>query len=141
MTTKCRKCGNLKRKDGEPCAQPCPVDEYGEPCSQKTTGKPPRKTIDKAPLEDELAAMKRKASKAIKRKAAEAREAKSAEDSRAMYRRRLHKIPGKTKEERKWQERCWKLPQHGGYSPEMLEEEGMEWDEAAFEFRKKQQSE
>tara|TARA_B100000768_G_scaffold138356_1_gene129491 strand:- start:29 stop:346 length:318 start_codon:yes stop_codon:yes gene_type:complete len=49
MTTKCRKCGNLKRKDGKPCAQPCPVDEYGEPCSQKTTGKPPRKTIDKAP--------------------------------------------------------------------------------------------
>lgn len=42
MTTKCRKCGNLKRKDGKPCAQPCPVDEYGEPCSRKSGGKAPR---------------------------------------------------------------------------------------------------
>ena len=89
-------------------------------------------------LEDELAAMKRKACKTIKRRAAEAREAKEAEASRALYRRRLHKIPGETESERKWQERCWKLPQHGGYTPEFLEAEGMEWDEASNEFRKKQ---
>ena len=41
-----------------------------------------------------------------------------------------------TQEEREWQERCWKLPQHGGYTQQMLEKEGMEWDETAFEFRK-----
>ena len=72
-----------------------------------------------------------------KSKARKAAEAAEAEASRARYRRRLHKIPGETQEEREWQERCWKLPQHGGYDPKMLEEEGMEWDEAAFEFRKK----
>ena len=54
------------------------------------------------------------------------------------YYRRLYKIRGLTKEEREWQERCWKLPQHGGYVPRMLEEEGLEWDEASFDFRKKQ---
>ena len=41
--------------------------------------------------------------------------------------------------ERKWQEKCWKLPQHGGYKQEFLDAEGMEWDEASFAFRRKMQ--
>ena len=57
-------------------------------------------------------------------------------ESEARYRRRLHRIPGETDEERAWQERCWKLPQHGGYVPGFVEAEGMVWDEDTFAFRK-----
>lgn len=67
-----------------------------------------------------------------KREKAEAKEA-----SLARYRRRLHRIPGETDEERAWQEQCWKLPQHGGYAPGFVEAEGMVWDEETSAFRPK----
>ena len=59
--------------------------------------------------------------------------------SRHLFRRRLHMLPALTESELKWQEQCWKLPQHGGYKQEFLDAEGMEWDEASFAFRRKMQ--
>ena len=55
----------------------------------------------------------------------------------ARFRRRLHRIPGETPSERKWQERCWQQPDHGGYTPAFLDAEGMVWDEELKDFRKK----